>query len=111
MKRWIALAACVLTVAACQDQTGPVGAAPEAQPANLLGLGTGVKIDPVLTTLLNLSAPTDQLQVLVAYDETVTNSTSVASVLTGLGAPIMKFKNLPVVFSLATPAQIAAVTT
>jgi len=111
MKRWIALAACVLTVAACQDQTGPVGAAPEAQPSTLLGLAPGVSIDPTLTTLMNLAAPTDQLEVFVTYDETVTNSTSVATALTGAGAGIIKFKNLPIVFALATPAQIASITT
>ena len=111
MKRWIALAACVLTVAACQDQSGPVGAAPESQPANLLGLGTGVKIDPVLTTLLNLASPTEKLGVLVTFDEGSTNSTAVATALTSSGAAIVKFKNLPIVFALANPAQIAAITT
>ena len=111
MKRWIAVAACVLTVAACQDQSSPVGAAPEAQPSSLLGLGTGVSIDPTLTTLLNLAAPTDQLEVLVTYDESLTSSQSVATALTSSGAGIIKFKHLPVVFALATPAQIASIST
>jgi serine protease AprX len=111
MKRLIALAAVVLSVAACQDQTGPVGAAPEAQPSTLLGLAPGVSIDPTLTTLMNLAAPTDQLEVFVTYDETVTNSTSVGSALTSSGAGIIKFKNLPIVFTVATPAQIASIST
>jgi serine protease AprX len=111
MKRLIALAACALTLAACQDQAGPVGAAPEANPSNLLGLSPLVKIDPVLTTLLNLSAPTDRLQVLVTFDETVTNSRNVATALTSVGAGIIKFKNLPMVFAIATPVQIASITT
>jgi serine protease AprX len=111
MKRWIALAACVMTVAACQDGTEPTGLGNDVQPASLLGLAPTVSMDPVLTSLLNLSAPTDRLEVLVTYDETVTNSTSVASALTSLGAGIIKFKNLPVVFALATPAQIAGITT
>lgn len=112
MKRLIALAACVLTLAACQDQSGPTGVAPETTPSNLLGLiSPAVTIDPTLTTLLNLAAPTDQLQVLVTYDETVTNSQTVATALTSLGAGIIKFKNLPVVFAIATPAQIAGITT
>lgn len=111
MKRFIAVAACALSLAACQDQSGPVSAAPEANPSSLLGLSPVVSIDPTLTTLLNLASPTDQLQVLVTYDETVTNSTNVATALTSLGAPIMKFKNLPVVFAVATPAQITAITT
>ncbi|WP_420127641.1 S8 family serine peptidase [Longimicrobium sp.] len=112
MKRLIALAACMLTLAACQDHAGPVDAAPEAAPSNLLGLiPPVVKIDPTLTTLLNLASPTDKLQVLVAYDEKVTNSRSIAGALTSLGAGILKFKNLPVVFTVATPAQIASITT
>lgn len=111
MKRLLALSAVVVTLAACQDQAGPVAAAPEAQPAALLGLTPGVSIDPTLTTLLNLAAPTDQLEVFVTYDETVTNSTSVATGITSLGAPIIKFRNLPIVFALATPAQIAGITT
>ncbi len=111
MKRLIALAACVVTLAACQDQAGPVGAAPEANPSNLLGISPAVKIDPTLTTLLNLSAPTDQLQVLVTFDETLTNTQNIATALTSLGAGIIKFKNLPVVFAVATPAQIAGITT
>ena len=113
MKRWIAVAACVMTVAACQDGTEPTGLAnaPAGQPSQLLGLTPTVSIDPVLTTLLNLASPLTQLEVLVTYDETVTNSTAVASALTSLGAGIIKFKHLPVVFAIATPAQIAAITT
>jgi serine protease AprX len=111
MKRLIALAACALTLAACQDQPGPVGAAPESNASSLLGLSPVVKIDPTLRTLLNLSSPTDQLQVLVTYDERVTNSRNIATALTSSGAGIIKFKNLPVVFAIATPAQIASITT
>jgi serine protease AprX len=111
MKRWIALAACVLTVAACQDQSGPVAAAPQAQPAQLLGLGTTVKIDPVLRNLVNLASPTQQLGVLVTFDESATNSTAVATAITALGAPIVKFKNLPIVFALANPAQVLSIST
>jgi serine protease AprX len=111
MKRWIALAACVLTVTACQDQAGPVAAVPEAQPSALLGLPSTVSIDPTLTTLLNLVSPTEQLGVLVTYDEALTTQQSIATAITSLGAPIMKFKNLPVVYALATPAQIAGITT
>jgi serine protease AprX len=112
MKRLIALAACVLTLAACQDQADPTAAAPEATPSNLLGLiPPVVKIDPTLATLLNLADPTDQLQVLVTYDETVTNSQNIATALTSSGAGIIKFKNLPVVFAIATPLQITSITT
>lgn len=111
MKRLLALAVCAFTLAACQDQADPVAAAPEANPSNLLGLTPAVTIDPTLTTLLNLASPLDKLQVLVTYDETVTNQLNVATAITRLGAPILKFNNLPVVFAIATPAQIAGITT
>ncbi|HEX2208658.1 MAG TPA: S8 family serine peptidase [Longimicrobium sp.] len=111
MKRLIALAACALALAACQDRSGPVAAAPEANPSNLLGISPLVSIDPTLTTLLNLAAPTQQLEVFVTYDETVTSQQNIATALTSLGAGIIKFKNLPIVFALATPAQIASITT
>jgi serine protease AprX len=112
MKRWIALAACVMTVAACQDGAEPVGpSADDVLPANLLGLSPLVKIDPVLTSLLNTSLPTDRLQVLVTYDEAATSGGAVSSLLTALGARTMGFKHLPMVFALATPSQIAGITT
>jgi serine protease AprX len=112
MKRWIALAACVMTVAACQDGAEPVGPSAEAVlPANLLGLSPLVKIDPVLTSLLNTALPTERLQVLVTYDEAATSGGVVSSLLSGLGAKTMGFKHLPMVFALATPAQIAGITT
>jgi len=111
MKRWIAFATCVLAVAACQDGAEPVGpSAPAATPSQLLGLGSLVEIDPVLASLLNTALPTEKLQVLVTYDENVTSSQSVASALTSLGAGIIRFEHLPVVFALATPVQIAGIT-
>jgi serine protease AprX len=111
MKRLFALAACVVTLAACHDQTGPVAAAPEAQPSELLALNPVVSIDPTLRTLLNLSSPTDRLEVFVTFDESRTNTQNVATALTRSGAGIIKFKNLPIVFALATPAQITSITT
>jgi serine protease AprX len=112
MKRWIALAACVMTVAACHDGAEPVGPSAEAVlPANLLGLSPLVKIDPVLTSLLNSSLPTDRLQVLVTYDEAATTGDAVSGALAGLGVTTMGFKHLPMVFALATPSQVAGITT
>ena len=89
MKRLIVLAACVLTVAACQDQPSPTAAVPEAQPSNLLGLTPTVKIDPVLTNLLNLASATQQLEVLVTFDPTKTNTGNIATALTRSGAVII----------------------
>ncbi|HEX2080532.1 MAG TPA: S8 family serine peptidase [Longimicrobium sp.] len=112
MKRLTALAACVMTVAACQDGTEPVGpASRDVLPVHLLGLTPTVKIDPVLTALLNTASPLDRLQVLVTYDNTRTTGDAVSQALTTSGAGIIRFKHLPVVFALATPAQIANITT
>ena len=111
MKRLIALAACVLTLAACQDRPDPVAAAPEARASSLLGLNPVVSIDPTLRTLLKLTAPAEQLEVFVTFDESVTSTQNVASALTASGAGIIKFRNLPIVFALATPAQITSITT
>jgi serine protease AprX len=111
MKRWIALAVCVVTVAACQDGAEPMGPSADAVlPGNLLGLSPLVKIDPVLTSLLNSSAATDQLQVLVNFNESLTSSNVLSGLLTGLGAGTLRFEHLPMVFAVATPAQIAAIT-
>ncbi|HEU0302902.1 MAG TPA: S8 family serine peptidase [Longimicrobium sp.] len=112
MKRWIAIAACVMTAAACQDVAEPVGpAGQDVLPVHLLGLNPVVKIDPVLTTLLNVTSPLQKLQVLVTYDPTRTTGDAVSRALTSSGAGIIRFKHLPVVFALATPVQIASITT
>lgn len=111
MKRWIALAAVAMTASACQDATTPVAPAAEAVlPSQLLGLSPTVRMDPVLTSLLNSASALDKLQVVVTYDEAVTNGDAVAQTLTGLGANIIRFKHLPMVFAVATPSQIASVT-
>ena len=111
MRRWLALAACVALAAACQDQTRPVAptAAPEG-PRELLGIVPGVTVDPVLTALLAVTAPAERLQVLVTYDETKTTGDAVAAAVRGTGAGIIRFRNLPVVAALATPAQITRIT-
>ena len=112
MKRWVPLAACVLAAAACHDASEPVGPRSEdVFPSALLGLFPAVKIDPVLTTLLNTSSPLERLEVVVTYDETATTGDAVAGALTGSGAGIIRFKHLPMVFAVATPSQIAAITT
>ncbi len=111
MKRWIAIAACVVATSACQDGSEPVGPAAQAVlPSQLLGLSPTVTIDPVLTSLLNTASALDRLQVVVTYDEAATTGDAVAQTLTGLGARIIRFKHLPMVFAVATPAQIAGVT-
>ena len=87
MKRWIAIAACVMTVAACQDGAEPVGpTSQDVLPVHLLGLTPTVKIDPVLTSLLNTASPLEKLQVVVTYDPTRTTGDAVSQALTSSGA-------------------------
>ncbi len=107
MKRLMTVAACVALLAGCQDASNPL--TPEA-PSGVLLVNSLVKVDPVLTTLLNSSLPTDKLQVLVTYDEAVTSSDAVSRAALNLGAGVIRFKHLPVVFALATPAQVATLT-
>ena len=109
MKRWIALTLCALAAAACQDQSG-TGAltAPAESGARILGLA-GAPLDPALTTALNLASPLSQLEVIVNFDETQTTGTALGNRILGTGAGIITFKHLPVVATLATPAQIASI--
>ena len=112
MKRWIAIAVCALTTAACQDASQPVAPGSQAgAPSQLLGLGSAVKVDAVLTSLLNTASPLQKLQVVVTYDEARTTGDAVSRALTLSGAGIIRFKHLPMVFALATPAQIVSITT
>ena len=103
MKRLMTVAACAALLAACQDSPNPL--TPETRSSVLVA--NTVKVDPVLTTLLNSSQPTDQLEVLVTFDETVTSADAVSRAVLASGAGAIRFKHLPVVFALATPAQVA----
>ncbi|HEV7586481.1 MAG TPA: S8 family serine peptidase [Longimicrobium sp.] len=107
MKRWLTLAALACMAAACNDAQplGP-GRAP-GSPSGLLLAGTA-SVDPVLENALRLAAPTEQLEVLVTYDSTASGD-AVAGAVRGTGAGIIRFKHLPIVFALATPAQISQI--
>lgn len=110
MKRWTTMAACLLA-AACSDGAEPL--APNAEgvlPASLLGLAPAVSIDPTVTAQLNLAAPTDRLQVLITFDETRTTAGAVSGALAAAGAGIIRFRHLPTVLAVATPAQVAVAT-
>jgi serine protease AprX len=102
MKRLMTLAACAALLAGCQD--APL--TPET-PRGVLLAASAVKVDPVLTALLNGAQPTDRLEVLVTFDETVTSADVVSRAVLAAGAGAIGFKHLPVVFALATPAQVA----
>ncbi|HEX8830212.1 MAG TPA: S8 family serine peptidase [Longimicrobium sp.] len=105
MKRLMTVAACAALLTACQDSPNPL--TPET-PSSVLLVNNLVKVDPVLTTLLNSSSPTDKLQVLVTFDEALTSADVVSRAAQSLGAGVIRFKHLPVVFALATPAQVAS---
>ncbi|HLL47860.1 MAG TPA: S8 family serine peptidase [Longimicrobiaceae bacterium] len=109
MKRWIALTLCALTTAACQDRSGTEGlTGPAESGASILGL-PGVRLDPALTTALNLASPLQKLEVIVNFDEAQTSGSVLGNAILGTGAGIITFKHLPVVAALATPAQIASI--
>jgi serine protease AprX len=110
MKRWIALTLCALTTAACRDQSGPEGLTAPAEHAgsSLLAL-PGARLDPVLTTALNLASPLERLEVIVNFDEAQTSGALLGNRILGTGAGIITFRHLPVVAALATPAQIASI--
>ncbi|HEU4456581.1 MAG TPA: S8 family serine peptidase, partial [Longimicrobium sp.] len=108
MKRWLSLAACVLFAAACTDATESV--APRHEPGAIqpLLMLPSVKVDPVLTGLLALASPLQRLEVIVTHDS-LTSNTSVVDAILGTGAGVIRFKHLPMVAALATPGQIARI--
>lgn len=109
MKRWIALALCALSAGACQDGPGAgVPTGPGEGTASLLAL-PGARLDPVLTTALNLASPLDRLEVIVGFDEAQTTGARLGDAILGTGAGIVTFRHLPVVAALATPAQVASI--
>jgi len=108
MKRWYSLAAIVTLAAACSDASAPVTATEEAGARPLLVSST-VKVDPVLTGLLALASPTQQIEVIVTHDS-LTSNASVLSAVRGTGAGVLAFKHLPMVAALATPGQITQMT-
>src|SRR5688572_25324022 len=108
MKRWLTLAALAVMAAACNDAQ-PVG--PERAPGSpdaLLSLPATVSMDTVLSNALRLALPTQQLEVFVTYDSTASGD-AVASAVRATGAGIIRFRHLPVVYALATPAQITRI--
>ncbi|HEX6747324.1 MAG TPA: S8 family serine peptidase [Longimicrobium sp.] len=107
MKRLLALAALAVMAAGCGDQE-PLG--PSRVPAglNAVSLAPGVDIDPVLGSALSLAGPLEQLEVLVTYDSTA-NGDAVAQAVRATGAGIIRFRHLPIVATLATPAQLTQI--
>jgi serine protease AprX len=106
MQRLLTVAVCALAVAACRDQ---VPTSPGTQPSAAALSSAPSAVDPALSQALASAGATDQLIVIVNYDEVTATSDGVASAVLGTGAGVIQFSNLPMVAALATPAQIAAI--
>ncbi len=104
MKRWIALAA-LTALAACSDMQ-PLASDRGAPALHRVSLDPAVVVDPVLGATLALADPLDRLAVLVTYDSAASGN-AVAAAVKATGARTIRFRHLPVVAALATPAQIA----
>ena len=110
MKRFLAPLVALALVAACQDHAAPTAATPTRSAASI-SAPAGVTIDQALSTAVAAALPTDQLVVLVSYNDSVTTSAAVTNAVLETGAGVLTYKNLPIVAALATPAQIQALAT
>lgn len=105
MKRFVALAACALFAAACQDAPTPM----EAETGTTRSLdAAGVDIDPALTAALDGAAETDEFEVLVSFDRALTDGDALGAAVQQLGSGVIGFEHLPTIAALATPSQITA---
>jgi serine protease AprX len=102
VKKWPILAAFAFIAVACQDQ--PV---PSAPPPALSARASVV--DPALTSALATASPTDQLEVIVNFDESVTTATALSDALLSLGAGVIQFKHLSMLAALATSSQVQSI--
>jgi serine protease AprX len=108
MKRLLSLAVLAVFAAACGDRQ-PLGPGHAPAGLNAVALASGVDVDPVLGSALSLAAPTDQLEVLVTYDDGAASGDAVAQAVRATGAGIIRFRHLPIVAAVATPAQISQI--
>src|ERR1700687_2678823 len=102
-KKWLLAAGVVALIVACQDAP-PTGVRLTPGPP-----AAAVSGDPALASALSTASPTDQLQVIVTYDEVATTQDALANSVRGVGASVLGFENLPMVAALATPAQIQSI--
>ena len=103
MKRWLIVAALFLAACDAQRQT----TAPNRTGPGAFRLQSAV--DPALSSALATAAASDQLEVIVNYDETATTRDAVTTGIMNTGAGVIQFKHLALVAALATPSQIAAI--
>jgi len=108
MRKWLTFASLVLAVGAC-DARRDVAAPDRAQSLlGILGGGSGL-FDPALSAALATALPTDNLVVIVNYDESAITRDAVTSAILTTGAGAIQFKHLALVAALATPSQITQI--
>jgi len=96
-----AAALVVLAAAACTDT-------PSAPPAAPREGAPSPPISPALETALATAAATDQLEVIVNFDEAATTTEAVVAAARRIGASVRPFEHLSLMGALATPAQVTA---
>ncbi|HSU13760.1 S8 family serine peptidase [Longimicrobium sp.] len=106
MQRTLLLSLAALALAACNDAQ-PTAVAP-AGPARLATVASGPKIDAKLASALAVAAPAQQLVAIVNFDPAKTSKLAIANQVMRLGAGVMTFRNLSMLVTLGTPAQIQA---
>src|SRR5438445_515822 len=108
MRKWLTFASLVLAVGAC-DARRDVAAPDRAQSLlGILGGGSGL-LDPARSAALANALPTDNLVVIVNYDENAVTRDAVTSAILSTGAGAIQFKHLALVAALATPSQITQI--
>src|SRR5829696_5958000 len=108
MQRTLLLTLAALALAACNDAQPTAPAAP-AGPARLATTAGGPRIDPQLTAALASALPTAQLVTIVNYDPAQTTTLGIANRVMRLGAGVMTFRNLSMLVTIGTPAQVQAI--
>lgn len=106
MKRILLTTTCLLGLAACQD--APPTAVPGA-PGAAFPLTATETIDPALEDALSAASPTDQLTVIVNFDEAQTSTGALSHATRALGAGVVEFRHLSMLLALATPEQVQSI--
>ncbi len=68
-----------------------------------------VVLDPDLQAALTTASDTDQLEIVVNFDETLTTTAELTNAILDLGAGAIQFKHLSMVAALATPTQVTLI--
>ncbi|HEX6747323.1 MAG TPA: S8 family serine peptidase [Longimicrobium sp.] len=108
MRRTLLLPLAALALAACNDAQ-PTASTPPAGGARLATLAGGPRIDPLLTSQLATALPTTKLVAIVNYDAARTTPLAITNQVLRLGAGVMTFRNLSMLVTLGTPAQIQSI--